>query len=108
MAKKQAPKEEMEIDINEIVVRIPIGDGHEVGYQQQLLDSGELDIESRGVHVNVQLGRKATIGFAMARSGLRQANARLADGRPVWTNAEVLRYIFDAIADSPQSHIPGK
>lgn len=71
-------------------------------YEVEQADSGVVAVGRVGVHVNVQLGPKAARGFMRLRNGLRRANARLADQRPVWTNADALRYLLESMVDAAE------
>ena len=69
-------------------------------YEGEQADSGVVSVGRTGVHVNVQLGAKAARGFMRLRNGLRTSTARLADGRPVWSNADALRYLLESMVDA--------
>lgn len=71
-------------------------------YEGEQADSGVVSVGRTGVHVNVQLGPKAARGFMRLRNGLRASNARLGDGRPVWTNADALRYLLESMVDAAE------
>lgn len=75
-------------------------DSHD--YEAEQADNGVVAVGRTGVHVNVQLGAKAARGFMRLRNGLRKANCRLVDGRPVWTNADALRYLLESMVDAAE------
>lgn len=83
-------------------ITIPLGEIEAHGYQRELSDGGTVALESRGLHINVQLGVKAAQTFARIRTGLRRSGAKFADGRPVWKNSEVLQYLLEQIADDTE------
>lgn len=87
--------------VAEVVVSFPIGDGEAVGYQRQLVEGGEVPFEGqRGFHLNLQIGKDAAMAFTRVRSGMIARGATLPNGRPVWSNADVLRCILEQIAAS--------
>ena len=84
----------------EIALSIPLGQAELTGYQRELTDEGEVLFESRGIHLNVQLGQKAAAAFSAFRNGLRAAGEKLPDGRPVYSNADALRWLCESIASA--------
>src|SRR5689334_122784 len=88
------------VTLGELALTLPVGDDEHVGYQSQLIEGGDVPLEVRGVHLNVHLGSKAAMIFARIRNGLRATGAKLDDGRPVWSNADALRYVFEALAEA--------
>lgn len=54
--------------------------------------------ESQHAKVEVRLNKAEKEAFMRLRSGLRKTNARLSDGRPVWSSADVVRWIAQQIA----------
>ena len=102
MSRKKKAEQDARGDVAQVEVAFPIGDGDEVGYHRQLTEGGDVPFEARGVHLNVQLGTKAATAFVRVRNGLRSSGAKLADGRPVWSNADALRYIFEAMAEAAE------
>lgn len=85
---------------DQVTITLPIGGGEQPGYQSQLIEGGDVSLDPYDAHVNVNLGRKAAVALVRVRNGLRAAGAQRGDGRPVWTNADALRFIFEAIADA--------
>jgi hypothetical protein len=92
----------VEVDITEtIILEVPFAPPVEVAdYEVQQAESGVVAVGRTGLHVNVQLGAKAARGFMRLRNGLRENGAKLGDGRPVWTNADSLRFILEAMVDA--------
>lgn len=86
-------------EAGEVQLVLPVGGGEQAGYQRELVEAGEVSMET-GTHLNVQVGPRGAKAFVSVRNGLRDAGARLKDGRPVYTNADALRFILDLIADS--------
>ena len=84
-----------------IAIEMPLGPIDPPGLQATKAEQGY--IGDRGLHLDVRLGKKAARAFARLRNGLRESNARLPDGRPVWTAADTLRYLLEAIADADPS-----
>lgn len=86
------------VEVNSVMVELPIGELPESGYEVQCAHSGSVDLTSRGVHVDAQLGQEAAEAFLKVRNGLRNASAKLATGRPVWSNADALRWMMEQVA----------
>lgn len=84
---------------NEARLSLPLGGVETSGYMAALAARGRVIIDDRGVHLNVQLGSRAAHAFIRVRNGLRDAHAKLPDGKPVYSNADALRYVFEQIAD---------
>lgn len=98
---KQNGSQTIEVNLDTIVIEVPFAAPVEVAdYEVQQAESGVVAVGRTGLHVNVQLGAKAARGFMRLRNGLRLQSARLADGRPVWTNAEALRYLLECMVDA--------
>jgi len=83
-----------------ITLELPVGAGEQPGYQSELIEAGEVSLEQPGAHFNLQIGPRGAAAFARIRNGLRESHAKLAGGRPVWSNADALRWLFDAMADA--------
>ena len=77
-----------------------------VTYDYELADRGQVAIEQPGAHVNVNLGPDTARTFLRLRNGLRAANAKLADGRPVFHGGDVLRWLLEQI-DAAASLLDG-
>lgn len=61
-------------------------------------DSYETEKINRGiVTVEAKLGKEAAVAFVQVRNGLRESNAKLISGRPVWTNADALRWLMEQL-----------
>lgn len=88
-------------EVSEVMLELPIGDPPEDGYEDQQLQSGKINLAPRRsrLHVQAQLGPEAAVTFIRIRNGLRQQNAKLVDGRPVWTNVDTLRWIMEKAAE---------
>lgn len=82
----------------EIIISIPIGDGPEEGYEAQQAKSGKLMLAQPTLHIQAQLGPDAATAFLRIRNGLRERNAKLVGGRPVWTNVDALRWIMEQVS----------
>lgn len=95
MTKRKSTSEQL----SNVTVELPIGDLPCDGYELDRAHSGKIAIGSRGTHVDAQLGGDAAEAFLRVRNGLRGSNAKLASGRPVWSNADALRYIMEQVAD---------
>jgi hypothetical protein len=93
MAKKAAVEEAAEI-----IISIPIGDGPEPGYEAQQVRSGKVTLSQPTLHLQAQLGPEAAAAFIRIRNGLREQNAKLCGGRPVWTNVDALRWLMERVA----------
>ena len=86
-----------------IVIEVPFAQPVPVvGYECEQAESGVVSVGRTGLHVNVQLGPKAARGYMRLRNGLRESNAKLADGRPVWTNADALRFLLEGMVDAAE------
>lgn len=82
------------IEVNTVHVELPIGMNDTQGYQSQLVESGDVPVDVRGVHLNLNLGQKAAAAFVRFRNGLRTTNPKID------TNADALRWLFEQIADA--------
>lgn len=96
MAKASAKSTEV---IRPVTIEIPMGPlDSEGGYQADKAEKGY--IGDRTMHLDVRLGPKAAKAFSRLRNGLRESGAKLEDGRPVWSSAETLRFLLEALADA--------
>lgn len=76
-------------------IEVPFGDlPPSRGYEAQEVECGRIGL---GLHVNAQLGREDAETFIRIREGLRSTNGRLKDGKPVWTNVEVLKWMMEQV-----------
>ena len=74
-----------------VLIEMPLGAAPEAdSYERQKLNRGIVSVEAK-------LGKDAAIAFVRVRNGLRDANAKLNSGRPVWTNADALRWMMEQI-----------
>lgn len=97
MAKKEA---KAPARVAEISIALPVVEaGEQPGYQSELIEAGELPLDISPARFNVSVGGRGASAFVRVRNGLREQNAKLQDGRPVYSNADALRWILDAIAD---------
>jgi len=86
-----------------ITLELPIGAGEQPGYQAELIEAGEVSLEQPGTHFNLQIGPRGAAAFVRVRNGLRDSGATLPGGRPVWSNADALRWMMEAMADAIDS-----
>lgn len=93
-----APKAKKELPIVHVTLNLPLGELPD-GYERQQAEGGKLSMSQRsGTHLQVQLKPHEAETFLRIREGLRATNAKLDDGRPVWTNPDVLRYVMAAVS----------
>ena len=94
------------IEATEIHVALPFVELDEelsAGFEAREAAGGNVALRTRSrAHVNVHLGKKATQSLLRLREGLRVSGARMPDGKPVWTTADALRYLLEAIADAAE------
>ena len=106
MSRTRGPSNTQAVEValsDTIVIEVPFAPPVEVvDYEVQQAESGMVSVGRTGLHVNVQLGAKAARGFMRLRNGLRIKSARLADGRPVWTNADALRFVLESMVDAAE------
>ena len=94
MAKQRAAA----VTAEEISISIPIGDGPEPGYEEKQARSGKVMLIQPKLHIQAQLGEEAATAFIRMRNGLRDQAAKLASGRPVWTNVDALRWLMEQVS----------
>lgn len=82
----------------EIIITIPVGEPPESGYEAQKAHAGRVVLSQRAVHIDANLGEAAAIAFLRLRNGLRDRNAKLGNGRPVWSNPDALRWLMEQVA----------
>jgi hypothetical protein len=85
----------------EAVIAVPLGDMPSIqGYEQEQCAAGMVTIEGYPprVHIQAQLGPEAAMAFMRIRNGLREQNAKLGNGRPVYSNADTLRWLMEQVA----------
>jgi len=83
-----------------VTIQLPIGKDDQAGYQTQLRDAGQVPLDERGTHLNLHLGPKAARILVRIRNGLRSKNAKLSDKKPVFSNADTIRYVFENLIES--------
>lgn len=107
MARKKSEGSVVE-SAQEVILELPIGDPPASGYEGKQVLSGRVGLAPKNarLHVQAQLGHEAAVTFIRIRNGLRGKNARLSDGRPVWTNVDALRWIMEQAAEQLQSSVP--
>ena len=81
--------------LSNATITVPLGKLPNSGYELQQSEEGKIRIGQAAVHINAQLGREQAITFLRIRDGLRKSNARLGDGKPVWTNVETLKWVLE-------------
>ena len=84
----------------EIQITLPVGGGERPGFQRELVEAGELSLDVTAVHLNINVGRRGAAAFVRVRNGLIARGAKLEGGRPVFTNADALRFIVEEIANA--------
>lgn len=82
----------------EIIISIPIGVGPEEGYEAKQAQSGKLMLSQPTLHIQAQLGPEAATAFLRIRNGLRERDAKLSSGKPVWTNVDALRWLMEQVS----------
>lgn len=96
-----APKEESKqakprADVEHLALPlIPLGE-LQGGYELAQAEAGRINL-GKGVrsHLNVQLERDNAEKFLRVRQGLRDENAKLDNGRPVYSSADTLRWMLE-------------
>jgi hypothetical protein len=86
------------VEAAEIIISIPIGDAPGEGYEAKQAISGKVNLSQPTLHLEAQLGPEAATAFLRMRNGLRDRNAKLANGKPVWTNVDSLRWLMEQVA----------
>jgi hypothetical protein len=85
--------------VRKVSIELPLGEPPASGYEREQADAGNVSIGGPDrLHVNAQLGPAAAQAFLQLRAGLRESRACMADGRPVWTNADALRWFLEQVA----------
>lgn len=82
----------------EISITIPIGDGPPDGYEALQAQRGKVSLSQPTLHIDAQLGPEAAMAFLRMRNGLRDSNAKLGSGKPVWTNVDALRWLMEQVS----------
>ena len=82
----------------EAKLTVPIGISPNGDYEGDQARCGKVRFEERGgLHINSQLDAENAITFLRIRNGLRERNARLANGRPVHTNVDALKWMMEQV-----------
>ena len=88
---------------NQATITVPLGEASAaVGYEIESAEAGRITANAPGLHLNLSVGREQAIFFSRIRAGLREQNATLPDGRPVFTNADVVRWLLSQHGDPVQ------
>lgn len=95
---KQRKRRVSETSGQVVQLEVPIGSEPDDGFERQEAQSGRVKVSEIGVHVEAQLGKDAAMAFLRIRNGLRAADRKLANGRPVFSNADALRYMMELAA----------
>lgn len=95
-------KATVEVKIPDSVsVTVPLLTGVAVGYEASQLAAGQLPLnDSHRMHVDIMLGSLEASAFLKVRTALRSQQAKLKDGKPVFNNNDVLRWLFQQIAQN--------
>ncbi len=80
--------------VKQVIVELPLGKPFSEGYEKDLATSGKIQLDQGPRHVQLQMKPEEAQVFLRLRDGLRSSNAKLDDGRPVWTNADVMRWLL--------------
>lgn len=83
----------------EISITIPMGEPPADSYESKQAASGKVSLTQKSLHLQAQLGPEAATVFLRIRNGLRDINAKLAGGRPVFTNVDALRWLMERAAE---------
>ena len=83
--------------VERVNLTLPIGESPNGNYEGNQARCGKVRIDEPGLHVNAQLGKENALTFLRIRNGLRATNAKLANGRPVWTNVDALRWMMEHV-----------
>lgn len=96
-----------ETEIITVAIDIPLGE-LPPGYETQLAARGRINFGR--THLQVQLKQDEAEMMLRLRQGLRDSNAKLADSRPVVSNADALRWLLSQLstAKSGPSNVEGK
>jgi hypothetical protein len=91
-----------DLDVKEsaaaVAIMLPIGEDEAAGFQREQIAEGKLSLDHPGIHFDAHVGPRGAAAFVRVRNGLRAAGAKFTNGRPVFSNADVLRFICDAMA----------
>lgn len=90
------------MDAAEAIISVPLGAAPKRNdYESQQVEEGRVTIEGHPPRMNIQaqLGQDAALAFIRIRNGLREQNAKLSNGRPVYSNADTLRWLMEQVAN---------
>ena len=74
-----------------VLIEVPLGTPpNDDSYEQQKVNRGIVSVEAK-------LGKQAAIAFVRVRNGLRAQNAKLENGRPVWSNADTIKWMMEQV-----------
>jgi hypothetical protein len=88
----------LEATAEEVMIAIPIGLPPSEGYEAKQAQHGKVTLAQPTLHLQAQLGPEAATAFLRMRNGLRGQNAKLAGGKPVWTNVDALRWLMEQVS----------
>lgn len=78
-----------------VAIAIPFAASDALGYEAQQVQAGHLQLgEGRAAHIDAWLGAVEAATFVEIRAGLRKAGARLNNGREVFSNPDVIRWLM--------------
>ncbi|MES2788137.1 MAG: hypothetical protein V4719_00850 [Planctomycetota bacterium] len=82
-----------------VAITLPIAFQPAEGYEAQQAAEGRVQLgDGPRTHIDAMLGPVEAAAFMHLRAGLRRDNAKLACGRPVWSNPDVLRWLMQQVA----------
>lgn len=91
-------REIMAKDKSSVTITIPVSDEKPVGYEKDLLDQGSVSLGGDGnLNLRVNLGKPEARAFQRIRAALRASRAILGDGKPVFNNNDVLRWLCQQV-----------
>jgi hypothetical protein len=86
-------------EVFNVAVEIPVMFNQQgSGYEFQQAQSGNVMISDK-VHLNLHLGEKGSLAFLSIRNALRFQNAKFSDGKPVFSNADTVRWLVEQVAE---------
>lgn len=80
--------------VKQVVVELPLGLPKSEGYEKELAEGGKVQFDQGPRHLQLQMKPEEAQMFLRLRDGLRSSSAKLDDGRPVWSNADVMRWLL--------------
>ncbi len=82
----------------QVTITIPVIDEEPIGYEKQLLEQGAVSLDGDGrLHVDVRLGKDEAKAFSRIRAALRKGQATTKEGKPVFSNNDVLRWLCQQV-----------